>query len=207
MFVLGLTGSIGMGKTTVAAHIASRGVPVLDSDSIVHRLYAGDAAPHIEAAFPGTTAAGAVDRAKLSAALLAEDGGFARLEALVHPLVRQAQWRFLQEQAAAGKPLAVLDIPLLFETGGNDLMDACMVVSAPAEVQAARVLARPGMTSEKLDAIRARQLPDGEKRARADFVVDTGLAWEETRLQVDRILESLSCRPGTAMGRWRSHFR
>lgn len=207
MFVLGLTGSIGMGKTTVAAHIASRGIPVLDSDSIVHRLYAGDAVPHIEAAFPGTTAAGAVDRAKLSAALLAEDGGFARLEALVHPLVRQAQWRFLQDQAAAGRPLAVLDIPLLFETGGNELMDACMVVSAPAEIQAARVLARPGMTPEKLDAIRARQLPDAEKRGRADFVVDTGLAWEETRLQVDRILESLSGRPGTAMERWRRLYR
>ncbi len=207
MFVLGLTGSIGMGKTTVAAHIASRGIPVLDSDSIVHRLYAGDAVPHIEAAFPGTTAAGAVDRAKLSAALLAEDGGFARLEALVHPLVRQAQWQFLQDQAAAGRPLAVLDIPLLFETGGNALMDACMVVSAPAEIQAARVLARPGMTTEKLDAIRARQLPDAEKRGRADCVVDTGLAWEETRLQVDRILESLSGRPGTAMERWRRLYR
>jgi dephospho-CoA kinase len=206
MFVLGLTGSIGMGKTTVAGHIASRGIPVLDSDSIVHRLYAGDAVPHIEAAFPGTTSAGAVDRAKLSAALLAEDGGFARLEALVHPLVRQAQWDFLRQQAAAGQPLAVLDIPLLFETGGNELIDACIVVSAPADVQAARVLARPGMTPEKLDAIRARQLPDAEKRARADFVVDTGLAWEETRRQVDRILESLGSRPGTAMERWRRHF-
>jgi dephospho-CoA kinase len=203
MFVLGLTGSIGMGKTTVAAHLASRGVPVLDSDSIVHRLYAGDAVPHIEAAFPGTTAAGAVDRARLSAALLEASGGFARLEALVHPLVRQAQWRFLQEQAAAGAPLAVLDIPLLFETGGHELVDAAIVVSAPPEVQAARVLARPGMTAEKLEAIRARQLPDAEKRRLADFVVDTGVDWGETQRQVDKLTESLSGRPGMAMERWR----
>lgn len=203
MFVLGLTGSIGMGKTTVAAHIAACGVAVLDSDSVVHRLYAGEAVPHIEAAFPGTTAAGGVDRAKLSAALLAADDGFKRLEALVHPLVRRAQWRFLQEREAAAAPLAVLDIPLLFETGGDALMDASLVVSAPAEIQAARVLQRPGMTAEKLEAIRARQLPDAEKRARADFVVDTGVAWDETRAQVDKLLESLKARPGTAMERWR----
>jgi dephospho-CoA kinase len=192
-----------MGKTTVAAHIAARGVPVLDSDSIVHRLYAGEAVPHIEAAFPGTTAAGGVDRTKLSAALLGAEGGFARLEALVHPLVRQAQWRFLQEQEKAGAPLAVLDVPLLFETGGDALMDASLVVSAPADVQAARVLQRPGMTADKLEAIHARQLPDAEKRARADFVVDTGVAWDETRAQVDRLIESLATRPGTAMERWR----
>jgi len=203
MFILGLTGSIGMGKTTVAAHIAARGVPVLDSDSIVHRLYAGESIPHIEAAFPGTTAAGAVDRAKLSAALLAAEGGFARLEALVHPLVRQAQWRFLQEQEKAGAPLAVLDVPLLFETGGDALMDASLVVSAPADIQAARVLQRPGMTADKLEAIHARQLPDVEKRARADFVVDTGVAWDETRTQVDRLIESLATRAGTALERWR----
>jgi dephospho-CoA kinase len=203
MFVVGLTGSIGMGKTTVAAHLASRGIPVLDSDSIVHRLYAGEAVPHIEAAFPGTTAAGSVDRAKLSAALMAAEGGFMRLEAVVHPLVRKAQWRFLQEQAAAGAPIAVLDIPLLFETGGDDLVDASIVVSAPPDIQAARVLARPGMTAEKLEAIRARQLPDAEKRSRASFVVDTGVTWEETQHQVDKLIESLSGRPGTAMERWR----
>ena len=203
MFILGLTGSIGMGKTTVAAHIAARGVPVLDSDSIVHRLYAGEAVPHIEVAFPGTTAAGGVDRAKLSAALLAAEGGFARLEALVHPLVRRAQWRFLQEQEKAGAPLAVLDVPLLFETGGDALMDGSLVVSAPADIQAARVLQRPGMTADKLEAIRARQLPDAEKRTRGDFVVDTGVVWDETRAQVDRLIESLATRPGTAMERWR----
>jgi dephospho-CoA kinase len=206
MLVIGLTGSIGMGKTTVAEHIASRGVPVRDSDSIVHSLYTGDATAAIEAEFPGTTAAGIVDRARLSAALLADEAGFARLEALIHPLVRHAQWRFLHSQAESGNPMAVLDIPLLFETGGDALMDVTVVVSAPADVQAARVLARPGVTREKLDAIRARQLPDAEKRARADFVVDTGIAWEDTREAVDKLLESLKERPGTAIERWRQLY-
>jgi dephospho-CoA kinase len=206
MLVIGLTGSIGMGKTTVAEHIASRGVPVLDSDSIVHSLYTGDATAEIEAEFPGTNAGGLVDRAKLSAALLADKAGFARLEALIHPLVRHAQWRFLHSQAEAGKRMALLDIPLLFETGGDQLMDVTVVVSAPAEIQAARVLARPGMTREKLEAIRARQLPDAEKRARADFVVDTGVAWEDTREAVDKLLESLRERPGTAIERWRQLY-
>jgi dephospho-CoA kinase len=203
MLVIGLTGSIGMGKTTVANHIAARGVPVLDSDSIVHQLYAGGAAGAIEAAFPGTTVDGVVDRAKLSGAVLAANDGFARIEALIHPLVRHAQWRFLQKQAENGAPLAVLDIPLLFETGGDQLMDAVIVVSAPADVQAARVLRRPGITLEKLEAILARQLPDAEKCGRADFVVDTGAPWEATRAQVDKLLESLKGRPATAMERWR----
>jgi len=206
MFILGLTGSIGMGKTTVANDMAARGVPVLDSDAIVHRLYAGAAIPAIEAAFPGTTSSAGVDRAKLSAALAAREGGFDQLEALIHPLVRDAQWRFLSAQAAAGARLAVLDIPLLFETGGDRLMDATLVVSAPAALQEARVLQRPGMTREKLAAIRARQLPDSEKRARADFLVDTGVPWEETRRQLDTILESLAGRPGQAMDRWRQLF-
>ncbi len=206
MLVVGLTGSIGMGKTAVANHIAARGVPVLDSDSIVHSLYAGEAVPAIEAAFPGTTLDGMVDRARLSAALLAAEGGFARLEALVHPLVRQVQWRFLEEQAAAGAQIAVLDIPLLFETGGDQLMDATIVVSAPPDIQAARVLQRPGMTAEKLEAIRARQLHDAEKRARADFVVDTGVPWEETRGEVDKLLESLRKMPGTAVERWQKLY-
>ena len=206
MRVIGLTGSIGMGKTAVASHIASRGVPVLDSDSVVHRLYAGEAAEAIESAFPGTTVDGLVDRARLSAALLAEDNGFARLEALIHPMVRQVQWHFLREQETAGAALAVLDIPLLFETGGDELADATIVVSAPADVQAARVSVRPGMTREKLDAIHTRQLPDAEKRARADFVVDTGVPWEKTRDEVDKVLESLKEWPATAMERWRNLF-
>jgi dephospho-CoA kinase len=206
MLVIGLTGSIGMGKTTVANYIASRGVPVLDSDSIVHKLYTGDATAAIEAAFPGTTAGGIVDRALLSAALLGNEEGFKRLEALIHPLVRQAQWRFLHSQAEAGAPMAVLDIPLLFETGANVLMDVTIVLSASPNVQASRVLQRPGMTPEKLEAIRARQMPDAEKRARADFVVDTGVPWEETREEVDKLLESLKNRHGTAMERWRQAF-
>ncbi len=203
MLIIGLTGSIGMGKTTVAAHIASRGVPVLDSDGTVHRLYAGDAVPHVEAAFPGTTADGKVDRARLAAALMQVTDGFAKLEALIHPLVRQAQWQFLREQEAAGAAMCVLDIPLLFETGGDRLMDTTVVVSAPEHIQTARVASRPGMTPEKLAAIRTRQLHDAEKRARADYVIDTGLPWEETREQVDNLLESLKNRPGGAFERWR----
>lgn len=206
LLVVGLTGSIGMGKTTVARYVATRGVPVLDSDRIVHQLYSGEAVAAIEAAFPGTTVSGAVDRAKLSAALLASQGGYDRLEKLIHPLVRRAQWAFLRRQAEAGSRLAVLDIPLLFETGAQDLMDVTIVVSAPAEMQDARVLSRPGMTPEKLASIRERQLPDAEKRQRADFVVDTGTAWEDTQAQVDTILESLTNRRGTALERWRHGF-
>lgn len=203
MLIIGLTGSIGMGKTTVAAHFAARGVPVLDSDGTVHRLYEGTAVPHVEAAFPGTTADGKVDRARLAVALMQSEGGFARLEALIHPLVRAAQWRFLREQAALGAAMCVLDIPLLFETGGDRLMDVTVVVSAPEHIQTSRVSSRPGMTPEKLATIRARQMPDAEKRARADFVIDTGLPWEETQAQVDNLLESLKARPSEAFERWR----
>jgi dephospho-CoA kinase len=205
MLIIGLTGSIGMGKTTVASHMAARGIAVLDSDATVHRLYEGAAVPHIEAAFPGTTAGGKVDRAKLAAALMETPDSFKTLEALVHPLVRQAQWGFLQEQQAAGAKLCVLDIPLLFETGGDKMVDVAVVVSAPDEVQTARVLARPGMTAEKLAAIRARQTPDDEKRARADYVIDTGLPLEETRRQVDKLLESLKDHPGGKFDLWREH--
>ena len=203
MLIIGLTGSIGMGKTTVAAHMASRGVPVLDSDGTVHRLYEGDAAAHVETAFPGTTAHGKVDRAKLAAAAMQQPDGFARLEAVIHPLVRQAQWRFLQEQQAAGAAMCVLDIPLLFETGGDQFVDVTVVVSAPEHVQTQRVSSRPGMTPEKLAVIRQRQLPDADKRARADFVIDTGLPWEETRQQVDNLLESLKTQAHGAFERWR----
>ncbi len=203
MLIIGLTGSIGMGKTTVAAHIAARGVPVLDSDAIVHRLYEGEAVRHVEAAFPGSTGEGKVDRARLADALTRDADGFARLEALIHPLVRQAQWRFIQEQHAAGAPMCVLDIPLLFETGGDRLMDVTVVVSAPEHVQTARVAGRPGMNAEKLAAIRARQLHDTQKRSRADYVIDTGLPWEETQAQVDNLLESLKSRSGEAFERWR----
>jgi dephospho-CoA kinase len=203
MLIIGLTGSIGMGKTTVADHMAARGVAVLDSDAVVHRLYAGEAVPLIEAAFPGTTADGRVDRERLAAALMQAPDGFAKLEALVHPLVRNAQWEFLRASHAAGAALCVLDIPLLFETGGERLVDATVVVCAPEAVRAARVLARPGMTPEKLAAIRARQMPDAEKRARADYVIDTGLPLEDTKEQVDRLLESLKTRAGDKFALWR----
>ncbi len=206
MLIAGLTGSIGMGKTTVSRHIASRGVPVLDSDSVVHALYQGEAAPLVEAAFPGTAPDGKVDRARLAQALAETDEGFARLEALVHPLVRKAQWRFIEKQARSGAALCVLDIPLLFETGADELMDVVAVVSAPENVQAERVLGRPGMTPEKFAAILDRQMPDGEKRARADHVIDAGLPLDETLRQVDQWLESLKDVKGEKYGLWIARY-
>src|SRR5215469_6625093 len=167
MFILGLTGSIGMGKSVTANFFAEAGVPVHDADAAVHALYEGAAVPLIEAAFPGTTAGGKVDRAKLGARVIGDQAALERLEAIVHPLVRQAQARFLADAQARDAPVVVLDVPLLFETGGNALTDAVVVVSAPPEVQRARVLQRPGMTQAKLDAVLRQQLPDTEKRARA----------------------------------------
>jgi dephospho-CoA kinase len=203
MLIVGLTGSIGMGKSTIAAHMMSRGVPVLDSDATVHNLYEGEAVAPIEAAFPGVTPNGRVDRARLAAALMQEPDGFKTLEAIVHPLVRKAQWTFIEACVRAGERLCVLDIPLLFETGGDKLVDMALVVSAPEDVQTARVLSRPGMTPEKLAAIRARQMPDSEKRARADYVIDTGLPLDETLLNVDKMIESLKNRAGDKIGHWR----
>ena len=204
MLVVGLTGSIGMGKSTVAGWMRDRGLAVSDSDQIVHDLYTGSAVPLIEAAFPGSTREGAVDRQVLGAALVADPSGFARLEALVHPLVRQAQAAFLAARAACGDAVAVLEIPLLFETQGDARVDVVVVVDAGAEAQRQRVLARPGMTEEKLAAILARQVPSEEKRRRADFVVDTSLAPAESEAQVDQIVEALKLRKGTAYKRlWR----
>jgi dephospho-CoA kinase len=203
MLIVGLTGSIGMGKTTIARHLAARGVPVIESDAIVHELYSGKAAPLIEAEFPGTVEGGTVDRARLSGELSQTPDGFERLEAIVHPLVREAQWEFIRKQYEAGAHLCVLDIPLLFETGGDALVDIVLLVSAPEHVQAERVLARTGMTAEKFAAIRARQMPDAEKRARADHVIDTGLPLDETMRQVDKWLESLKTRDGEKYGLWR----
>lgn len=202
MLVIGLTGSIGMGKTAVAARLREQGIAVCDADAEVHKLYAGAAVAPIEAAFPGTTGPGGVDRAKLAAALLHDPAGFKQLEAIVHPMVQAAERAFLQAEAARGATMAVLEIPLLFETGGNARCDATIVVSAPADVQRARVLARPGMTPEKLDAILARQLPDVVKRRRADFVVDTGTTLEATFAAVDSLVESLRTRTGTAFRRF-----
>jgi dephospho-CoA kinase len=199
MLVLGLTGSIGMGKSAVAAMFAARGVPVFDADAEVHRLYAGEAAPLVEAAFPGTVVEGQVDRARLAGNLAGDAERFRRLEAIVHPLVRRAEVRFLAGARANGCAAAVLEIPLLFETGLDRLVDAVVVVSAPADVQRARVLARPGITAERLDMLLARQLPDAEKRARADFVVDTSTSLADSEAQVDAILAALTSRSASAL--------
>ncbi|HET9814744.1 MAG TPA: dephospho-CoA kinase [Xanthobacteraceae bacterium] len=195
MFVLGLTGSLGMGKSTTARFFAEEGVPVHDADAVVHRLYEGEAAAAIEAAFPGTTTAGKVDREKLAARVLGDVGALTRLEAIVHPLVQEAERRLLAEAEARGEKVAVLDIPLLFETGGEERVDAVVVVSAPADVQRARTLERPGMTVDKLDAILARQMPDHEKRRRADFVVDTSRGFEAARAKVRAILDAVATMP------------
>jgi dephospho-CoA kinase len=195
MFILGLTGSLGMGKSTTARFFAEAGVPVHDADAVVHRLYEGDAAAAIEAAFPGATTGGKVDRNKLAARVLGDAAALKRLEAIVHPLVQRAEERLLAEAEARGERIAVLDIPLLFETGGDRRVDAVVVVSAPPEVQRARVLERPGMTMEKLEAILAKQMPDAEKRARADFVVDTAQGYEAARAQVRAILDAVATMP------------
>lgn len=174
MIVIGLTGSIGMGKTTAARFFAAAGLPVHDADAVVHRLYGGDAVAEIAAAFPGTAVDGQIDRAALSARVLGDAAALARLEAIVHPRVHAAEAAFRAAAARAGATLAVLDIPLLFETGGEARVDVSIVVSAPTALQRARVLARPGMTPARLDAILARQMPDAEKRRRAHLVLDSG---------------------------------
>src|SRR5471032_2034403 len=192
MFVLGLTGSIGMGKSTTAKMFAAEGVPVHDADAVVHRLYEGEATPLIEAAFPGTTKDGKVDRAALGQRVLGDDAAIKKLEAIVHPLVAKARDRFLAEAERSGAAVAVLDIPLLFETGGDARCDAVVVVSAPAEVQRTRAFERPGMTEGKLAAILAKQMPDEEKRRRADFVVDTSQGFEHAHDQVRDILKAVA---------------
>jgi dephospho-CoA kinase len=191
MLVVGLTGSIGMGKSTAAARLRARGVAVFDADAEVHRLYEGAAVSHIEQAFPGTTVDGRVDRERLSRALARDRTGFERLEAIVHPMVRAAEKAFLEERKSAGDAIAVLEIPLLYETGRDKDMDAVIVVSAAPEVQHRRVLERPGMTAAKLDRLLARQIPDAEKRRRADFVVDTNGTIAETEAQIDAIIRRL----------------
>jgi len=198
MLIVGLTGSIGMGKSTVAARFRAHGIAVCDADAEVHRLYEGPAVPAIEAAFPGTTEGGKVDRQRLAAALMKDPTGFQRLEAIVHPMVLAAERAFLHAEAARGAAMAVLEIPLLLETGGEKRVDVVVVVSAPADKQRERVMQRPEMTFEKLEQVLARQMPDADKRARAEFVVDTGGTLEETYAQVDRIVESLKGREGKA---------
>jgi dephospho-CoA kinase len=188
MVVIGLTGSIGMGKSTTARFFAEAGVPVHDADLAVHHLYAGEAAPLIEAAFPGVTAADGVDRAKLARCVLGDAEALRRLEGIVHPLVRREELKFLDQAERAGAPVVVLDIPLLFETGGDRRVDAVVVATAPAEMQRARALERAGMTEEKFQALLAKQIPDAEKRRRADFLVDTSRGFDSARMQVHAIL-------------------
>jgi dephospho-CoA kinase len=191
-FVLCLTGSLGMGKSKTASFFAEAGVPVHDSDAAVHALYEGEAAPLIESAFPGTTANGKVDRAKLAALVLGDDAALARLEAIVHPLVSKGRDRFMAEAKARGAAVVLLDVPLLFETGGHRGCDAVVVVSAPADVQRQRAFERPGMTEEKFGALLAKQTPDDEKRRRADFIVDSSQSFDHARAQVRDILRAIA---------------
>jgi dephospho-CoA kinase len=195
MVILGLTGSIGMGKSTTAGFFAEAGAPVHDADAAVHRLYAGAAAAAIEAAFPGTVAGGKVDRARLGEQVIDDPAALKRLEAIVHPLVRRDEERFLQAAEDAGATIAVLNIPLLFETGSETRCDAVVVVSAPPEMQRARVMTRPGMTEEKFASLLGKQVPDAEKRRRADFVVDTSKDLDSTRAQVRAILRAAAKLP------------
>jgi dephospho-CoA kinase len=192
MVILGLTGSIGMGKSTTAAMFRAAGVPVHDSDATVHRLYSGAAAPLIEAEFPGVTEHGTVNRTLLGQRVLGNPEAMQRLEAIVHPLVREQEQAFLKAAAASRAPLAVIDIPLLFETKGENRVDAIAVVTASPEVQRQRVLARPGMTEERFGQILARQMPDEEKRRRAHFIVDTGRGLDHARRHVRDILLALA---------------
>jgi dephospho-CoA kinase len=191
-FVICLTGSLGMGKSRSAGFFAEAGVPVHDSDAVVHALYEGEAVAAIEQAFPGATAAGKVDRAKLAAMVLGNDAALARLEAIVHPMVAAARDRFLVEAQARGAKVVLLDVPLLFETKGERHCDAVVVVSAPAGVQRLRAFERPGMTEEKFAALLAKQMPDAEKRRRADFIVDSSQGFDHARDQVQEILRRVA---------------
>jgi dephospho-CoA kinase len=196
MFILGLTGSIGMGKSTAARFFAEAGVPVHDADAAVHRLYAGEAVGPIEQAFPGTVRDGKVDRVRLAAQVLDDPAALKRLEAIVHPLVRAQETRFLADAAARGATVVVLDIPLLFEVGAENRVDAVVVVSAPEEMQRERVLTRADMSEGKLDAILAKQTPDEEKRRRAHFVVDSSRGFDSARAQIHGILRAVAAMPG-----------
>jgi dephospho-CoA kinase len=195
MIILGLTGSIGMGKSTTAKLFAEAGVPVYDADAAVHALYEGEAVPAIEAAFPGTTADGKVDRNKLSARVVHDPSAIRRLEGIVHPMLGASRRKFLDDAEQSGAPVAVVDVPLLFETGGEKRVDAVVVVTTTPEIQRQRVLSRDNMTGERLDAILARQLPDAEKRKRADFVVDTSHGLDPVRALLRDILDQAAKLP------------
>ena len=189
MIILGLTGSIGMGKSTTAKLFAEAGVPVYDADAAVHGLYEGEAAAAIEAAFPGTTVEGKVDRARLSSRVVHDPAAMKRLEGIVHPMLGASRQKFLDEAERSGARVAVVDVPLLYETGGEKRVDAVVVVTTTPEIQRERILGRENMSNEKLDAILARQLPDPEKRARADFIVDTSHGLDPVRARIRDILD------------------
>ena len=195
MIILGLTGSIGMGKSTAAKLFAEAGVPVYDADAAVHTIYEGEAVPAIEAAFPGTTADGKVDRNKLSEKVVHDPAAMKRLEQIVHPMLGASRQKFLHDAEQSGAPVAVVDVPLLFETGGEKRVDAVVVVTTTPEIQRERILARDNMTVEKLDAILTRQLPDAEKRKRADFVVDTSHGLDPVRARIRDILDQAAKMP------------
>jgi dephospho-CoA kinase len=199
MLVIGLTGGIGMGKSAAAERFASHGIPVFNADLCVHQLYEGEAVAAIEAAFPGVASGGKVDRKLLSEKIAGSPERLRRLEAIVHPLVVAAEIDFLIAQEDKGERLAVLEIPLLFETGAEKRVDVTVVLSAPAELQRERVLARPGMSVDKLEHLLARQLPDAERRARADYVVDSGESLEDMHRALDKLVESLQNRQGRVM--------
>ncbi|WP_425907293.1 dephospho-CoA kinase [Nitrobacter sp. TKz-YC02] len=195
MLVLGLTGSIGMGKSTTARLFSEAGIPVYDADAAVHTIYEGEAAPVIEATFPGTTVDGKVDREKLSAKVVHDTAAMKRLEEIVHPMLHVYRRAFLEQAERSGAAVAVVDVPLLFETGGEQDVDAVVVVTTTPDVQRKRIMARNNMTSEKLEAILARQLPDAEKRTRADFVVDTSHGLDHVRAQIREILAAAAKMP------------
>jgi dephospho-CoA kinase len=191
-FVLCLTGSLGMGKSRTASFFAEEGIPVHDADAAVHALYAGEAAPLIESAFPGTTSDGKVDRSKLAAQVVGDAAALARLETIVHPLVAKARDTFIAQAHARGATVILLDVPLLFETGGERHCDVVVVVSAPPDIQRRRAFERPGMTEEKFAALVGKQVPDAEKRRRADFIVDSSQSFDHARAQVRDILRAIA---------------
>jgi dephospho-CoA kinase len=191
-FVLCLTGSLGMGKSRTASFFAEEGIPVHDADAAVHALYAGEAAPLIESAFPGTTSDGKVDRSKLAAQVVGNAAALARLEAIVHPLVAKARDIFIAQAQSRNAPVILLDVPLLFETGGERHCDAVVVVSAPPDIQRRRAFERPGMTEEKFAALVGKQVPDAQKRRRADFIVDSSQSFDHARAQVRDILRAIA---------------
>lgn len=205
MLVIGLTGGMGMGKTSAATHLRQLGIKVFDADAYVHRLYEGDAVEAVEAAFPGTTRDGQVDRAALAKEVAGKPERLRQLEAIVHPMVVAAEIDFLRQQEFQNAMFAVLEIPLLFETGAESRTDVNIALSAPEDVQRERVLARLGMTEKKFEALKARQLSDSERRARADYVVDSGTTLENLHAQLDQVIESLQTHDGQVMERLRLH--